>query len=434
MSNNEKKRPASKADEKKPKRMNPVEASASAALLPIPTNNAAKPFPHFRYDSDSIAVAPPLPNVLLPLDVNAGAPPFPNVAAAPPLPNANVLLPWDVLNAGASPFPNVAAAPPLPDVLLHWDVNAGAPLFPNIAAALPPPLPNADGPYQLPTFGNVYGGDDFQPAFGNINDNFALAPLNHGGADVNGLNYCDNNGSDLKDCPDDHKYDDDDDDDDNVNNRSRAQSDYFLKKVRCGETDLDKFKHSLLTYANGGNKSPIQCYVGWKKDEAVGGEYHHPVFWFEYADGDQLGEKVQDSFSSGFFKDIAAVHVNKSDPRYMPRDNLIMYHIYHSDNPPKFDQREAFKNHVQKKMRSGDFVAITLNQSDDSVEEHKVTNNKNKKYANAVNGNTYKVFHLKNVTRQSIGLMVRNIVGRSGSTMESAGKDCGTVYHIYTKL
>jgi len=399
MSKNEKKRSPSKAalNEKKPKQwmMNPVEsASAALPLSPIQNNAAAPPPPR----SDNNVTAPKLhafENVSV-----GGAPQLGNANVAPPLP---------------PPIPNNATAPPGGN-----------------AAPLLPPIPNnvhaGGAPHLLPpiAFGNVHAGGaaiSYPPQYGNQGVASSYPPIG------NDLDYCDNNGSDLKICSDDHKFNDDDDDDDA---KARAQTNYYRRKLRDEGTGHNKFKNFLMTYAEGGNKSPIICYVGFKENEAVG-EYPYPVFWLEHTDGDTIWRKVAESFASKFLKDISATQVNKSDPLFEARDHLQMYHIHQLGNPPQFDQREALRKHVKEEMDIGDFVAVTLNQSDVSVEDHKVTNNKNKTYADEINGNTYKVFHLTSMTTK-LGQLLHDLGAHNGFKLKSAGKDRFTVYFIYTKV
>eukprot|EP00985_Skeletonema_marinoi_P031192 scaffold36757_cov151-Skeletonema_marinoi.AAC.2 len=345
------------------------------------------------------------------------------------------------------PPPGGNAAPQLPPPIAYGNVHAGG------APQLPPSFAygnvhDGGAPQLPPPFGNVYAGGaaiSYPPQYGN-QINVAALPLivdsNEGVAssyppigDNNALDldYCDNNGSDMKNWPDDHKFDDDDDDDDdNVKARARANSDYYRRKVRGEGTGHNKFKNFLLTYAEGGNKSPIICYVGWKENEAVG-EYPYQVFWLEYTDGDTICRKVNHSVtSSKFLKNINATQVSKSDPLFEARDHLKMYHIHQLDNPPQFDQREALRKHVKEEMGSGDFVALTLNQSDDSVEDHKVTDNRNKKYKNEINGNTYKVFHLKSKS-SALGELLFQLGQYNGFRLKSAGKDRCTYYSIYRK-
>lgn len=275
--------------------------------------------------------------------------------------------------------------------------------------------------------------------------NGGAANLNPPIGNNNELDYCNKDGSDLKISHEDLKSNDDDssvdddsgDDDDGENKHtySKENKRRFKAKLRREVTEFVRMQSFMLTYARGDNKSPaVQIYVGWEDEETEGEEYEYPVFWLERTEGDTaIKTRVHGAFKSTSFNGIAARMVYEYEPQYEPRDHLVLYHIYHKDNPPQFDQREALKKHVIEVMQTGDFVALAANQSDDSVEYHKVTNNKHKTLANAINGQTLKVFHITNPNTGGLGEVIKNMRRDNKFKLKAVGKDCRTVYWIYMK-
>jgi hypothetical protein len=238
----------------------------------------------------------------------------------------------------------------------------------------------------------------------------------------------------MKNCPDEHKFDDDDDNGMGDNARAIALTDYYRRRIRCEETGFNAFKNFLLTYTERGDNAPICCYVGWDKDETEGVDYPYPVFWLEYTDGVLLSKKVHSCFDSALLASISGKQVDQADPQFEAHDHLTMYHIYHVNNPPQFDfdQREALKKHVKEEMVIGDFVVLTMNHSDDSVEDHTVTKNQNTQYKDEINGNTYKVFHLKQ-SKLKLAELLNNFSRHGEFKLRSVGKDCFTHYSVYRR-
>lgn len=184
-----------------------------------------------------------------------------------------------------------------------------------------------------------------------------------------------------------------------------------------------------LNFANRDDTKPALFYVGFEGHE-TGEEYSHPVFWLK-DNGVSVNRLVWTYINQSIqFDGISVMKVKRGDPTFNAPDHLTMYYVYHLDEPPApFDQREAFIQYVKEEMRSGDFVGITMNQTDHSIEEHLVTNNKLS--AHEVNGKTVKVFHLRS------GRRLYNLLEKFENKMEcklkSAGKDCGTIFNIYKK-
>jgi len=299
------------------------------------------------------------------------------------------------------------------------------------------PTQYGGAPHLLPPFGNAHAGGapPLLPPVGNVhaggaaNVGFASSYPPIGKNDGASLNYCGNNGSDIKNCDEDRMFDDDDD----VTGgrirpgRARTLASNFRERIRYE----DQLKNFLMNYVDGGDKSPSCFYVGWKEDETVGEEYSHDVFWIKYIAGDTITGKVHDCLKSQSFAHISAKQVSKSDPRFEARDRLKMYWVHYVNNPPQYDQREALKKHAMA-MQPGDYVVLTLNHSDsdDSVEDYEVTNCTNKRHKNAVDGNTYKVFHLKS----SVSYSLSKLLGQVNIKLKYAGRDGATVYSIYTKV
>eukprot|EP00984_Skeletonema_dohrnii_P021045 scaffold10409_cov135-Skeletonema_dohrnii-CCMP3373.AAC.5 len=437
MSKNEKKRSPSKAElkEKKPATAPPLRSlNANVDALQLhPSDNV----PPFRYGD---AQVPSVTygnsnqggNFSLPPFVNDGN----NVGNTNKGGEAHLLPIFDINNFAISPFdggattlypPQYGGAPPLLPPVGNVHAGGALPLLPpvgNVHAGGALPL--------LPPVGNVHAG-------GAANVGFASSYPPIGKNDGASLNYCGNNGSDIKNCDEDRMFDDDDDDVTGGHirpGRARTLATNFRERISYGSTGLDMLKKFLMNYVDRGDKSPLCFYVGWKEDETVGEKYSHDVFWIKYTAGDKIYEKVHDCLSSQSFADISLKKVSNFDPHFEARDHLKMYWVHYVNNPPQFDHREALRKHA-KAMQTGDYVVLTLNHSDsdDSVENYKVTDCRNKHHKDAVNGNTYKVFHLKG----SVGKSLSYLLGKVNIKLKYAGRDGGgangaTVYSIYTKV